>query len=80
MFNIIGRIGGCRKGELPLNETRYCQLNGYTCTIYDGPACCQGRSEETRPCVPCDETKLRKTDVLQYTTEGTCYASGLKCL
>ena len=62
----------CYKGERPLSETKRCQLNGYTCTNSDSEACCSGRQPETRSCVPCDETKFKKTKGQRYTTEGTC--------
>ena len=65
----------CGKGELPLSDTKKCQLNGYTCVHSDGPQCCLGRQPEIRPCVPCAETKLKKTGGLKYTTEGTCDAA-----
>ena len=69
----------CGKGELPLSDTKKCQLNGYTCVHSDGPLCCLGRQPETRPCVPCAETRLKKAQVLQYTTEGTCDAADETC-
>ena len=71
----------CNKGELPLYDTKECQSNGYTCVHSDGSACCSGRQQETRPCVPCDETRLKKTDGLQYTTPGACDATqGTYCM
>ena len=71
----------CNKGELPLYDTKECQSNGYTCVHSDGSACCSGRQQETRPCVPCDETRLKKTDGLQYTTPGACDAAqGTYCM
>ena len=62
----------CSIGELALRDTLKCQLNGYTCTNGDGTGCCAGRQEESRSCVPCDETRLRKPNGMKYTTEGNC--------
>ena len=62
----------CSFGELPLQDTRGCQSNGYTCTDGDGPSCCEGRPEELRNCVPCDETMQIKPNGAVYTTAGNC--------
>ena len=52
-----------------------CQKYGYTCiTAGDGHLCCQGREPETRDCVPCDETLLRKPANAKYVNPGTCVA------
>ena len=68
----------CNIGEIPLNETRKCQKNGYTCHLLDGPKCCKNRLVESRPCIPCDETKLRKPSGSSYSQAGTCeYLPGL---
>lgn len=71
---------GCGKGELPLNETRQCQLNGYTCTDYDGPSCCNGRNSETRSCVPCDETGYKAPVGYVYTKVGSCTSKFVPCM
>jgi len=62
----------CPVGELALEDTLKCQLNGYTCTPGDGGKCCDGRQEETRKCVPCDETHQKKPKGTTYTRSGTC--------
>jgi len=62
----------CSVGELPLEDTFKCQLNGYTCTNGDGPQCCSGRDTETRRCVPCEETMHKKPKGTKYTTRGKC--------
>ena len=59
-------------GELALPKTRMCQLNGYTCTFGDDPNCCDGREEETRKCIPCDETIYKKPQGSKYTKAGNC--------
>ena len=49
-----------------------CQGNGYTCLLnVDGPGCCTDRQEEKRPCVPCDETLLKKSSGY-YIRAGSC--------
>ena len=55
-----------------MSETRKCQWNGYTCTNYDGSACCSGRVPETRSCVPCDETGYKAPSGSVYTKAGNC--------
>ena len=69
---------GCSKGQLPLTETMKCQLNGYTCTMGDGPDCCVSRNAETRDCIPCDETWQIKPPNTDYTTPGKCDFEGGK--
>ena len=63
---------GCDKGHIPLNETRRCQKNGYTCSLMDGENCCSTRKIETRDCIPCDETRHKKPSGTTYTTPGSC--------
>ena len=49
-----------------------CQGYGYTCLLnVDGPGCCSSRQEEKRPCVPCDETYLKKSSGY-YNQAGSC--------
>ena len=63
-----------------MSQTQKCQSSGKTCVLGgiqdgfgpDGSACCSGRSEETRSCVPCDETKLKKPSGSVYTMAGSC--------
>ena len=62
----------CKEGEIPLSETRKCQSDGYTCHLNDGSSCCNARSPETRPCIPCDETMLKKPLGSIYSKAGTC--------
>jgi len=63
----------CEPGELPLDKTMKCQKNGYTCvTGVDGHLCCEDRYPETRDCIPCDETYLKKPEDAEYVTPGTC--------
>lgn len=62
----------CAIGELPLKQTKKCSLKGYTCTATDGPECCNGRVEETRKCIPCDETRLRRDILEVYKTADSC--------
>ena len=62
---------------IPLSQTQKCQSNGYTCTLDDGPKCCEKRKPETRVCVPCDETRYKKPIGAYYIKAGTCqYISG----
>jgi len=62
----------CPVGHLAYEETKMCSINGYTCTMTDGPKCCNGRIEETRKCIPCDETRLRRDVHQVYKTAGSC--------
>jgi len=62
----------CAVGELPLESTRKCSIQGYTCTATDGPECCNGRVEEKRKCIPCDETRLRRDIDQVYKTADSC--------
>ena len=57
-----------------MDETAKCTLNGKTCLEYpeDGPYCCDGRDDDDRPCIPCDETNLKKPPGSAYTLAGTC--------
>ena len=65
-------VPGCKEGEIPLSETMKCQSNGYTCLLnVDGPGCCNNRQEEKRPCIPCDETLLKKSSGY-YNRAGSC--------
>ena len=62
----------CKEGEIPLSKTMKCQGYGYTCLLnVDGPGCCSSRQEEKRPCVPCDETYLKKSSGY-YNQAGSC--------
>ena len=70
--NTLQKLPECSVGELPLHKTLSCQLNGYTCTEEDGAKCCLGRKAETRPCVPCDETRHKKPSNSIYTSNDTC--------
>ena len=70
---VFERAPQCAAGFLPLAQTQECALNGYTCTKFDGPRCCDGRVREERACVPCDETMHAKRDAeTYYLVEGTC--------
>ena len=77
-YNIVLRTDNkhfnlaCSIGELALQDTLQCQLNGYTCTNGDGARCCDGREDETRRCVPCDETRHKKPNGMKYVTPGNC--------
>ena len=62
----------CKTGEIPLSETQKCQSDGYTCHLNDGSSCCYARSPETRSCIPCDETYLKKPLGSIYSKAGTC--------
>ena len=69
---------GCKEGEIPLSETRKCKSGGYTCHLNDGAGCCNGRQEEKRQCVPCDETYLKKSSGY-YNRAGSCdYVPGTR--
>ena len=77
MLFILVSSRQCSKGQLPLEDTMHCQINGYTCTKRDGPRCCEGRHAETRHCVPCDETTYKKPIHKEYTTSDSCaFTSG----
>ena len=76
--SLIITENGCKAGEIPLSETRKCQSNGYTCHLNDGAGCCNGRQEEKRQCVPCDETYLKKSSGY-YNRAGSCdYVPGIR--
>ena len=79
---LLTELPECSVGELPLEDTFKCQLNGYTCTNGDGPQCCSGRDTETRRCVPCEETMHKKPKGTKYTTRGKCtfQAEGIICI
>ena len=55
-----------------MDKTRQCTGNGYTCLPNDGPKCCEGRNDDYRPCIPCDETNLKKPPGSVYILAGTC--------
>jgi len=62
----------CGIGVLPLSDTSGCTSDHYTCTSKDGPNCCENRRKETRPCIPCDQTAMKKPENSAYTTKGSC--------
>lgn len=62
----------CPVGFLALEETKKCSIDDYTCIALDGPECCNGRLEDTRKCIPCDETMLRRGIHETYSTAGSC--------
>ena len=72
MIHICHFFLACPLGHLALQDTRKCQLDGYVCSIGDKEDCCNGKDVETRPCVPCDETRHRKTNGSEYINLGSC--------
>ena len=51
-----------------------CHSEGFTCVgKIDDVECCVGRMIETRQCVPCDETSLKRPDPsYEYTKVNWC--------